>query len=250
MSLSSTSELLNKLGDPVTNQQFYDLLGQFCKEEKNYIETIVETMKYLDYFGSYLDEQEFRIRIFKIIKLSYEICEKPHDISEILIKTSIINLMETYINYSALSGVVKETVLNILGETFSSGKLRPQAQIINVCIMVSPIFKDKNYLKDKGQYEEEIVYEVEAVDIELKIKNKMDTWIKTLDISLDNQDKFASDAKLKLKEICEELNYKTTPESYNILENACVEMLMMQLTVASLLFDLGDEDLSPVPLGL
>ena len=35
MSLSSTSEILNILGDPVTNQQFHDLLGQFCQEEKN-----------------------------------------------------------------------------------------------------------------------------------------------------------------------------------------------------------------------
>jgi hypothetical protein len=225
-------------------------MRQFCKEEKNFIEALVETKKYINYFGSYLKEQEFRIRIFKILKLSYEICESSNDLADILMKTSIINLMETYINYSALSGAAKEAVLKILGETFSSGVFPPPVQIIQVCIMVAPIFKNQDYIRDKGQYEEQIVYEVEAVDVELKIKNKMDIWIKTLDISLDNQNKFTSDAKLKLKEICEELNYKSNPESYNILENACVEMLMMQLTVASLLFDLGDEDLSPVPLSL
>lgn len=250
MSLSSTSEILNKLGDPVTSEQFYELMKQFCEEEKNIIETLVETKKYINYFGSYLEEQEFKIRIFKIIKLSFEICENSNDLADILMKTSIINLMETYINYSALSGAAKEAVLKILGETFSSGKFSPPVQIIQVCIMVAPIFNDKVYIRDKGQYEEEIIYEVESVDIELKIKNQMDSWIKSLDINLENQNKFTSDAKLKLKEICDELNFKYSQESYRTLENACVEMLMMQITVASLLLDFGDEDLSPVPLSM
>ncbi|MCP4761697.1 MAG: hypothetical protein GY870_07945, partial [archaeon] len=152
MSENEINEILHILGNPVSPEKFQESLNTFCPNDRTISEGMLKTVQFISYFNKYLKDSEFKTQIYKIIESTYEICEKVDDLPDLLLKTSALNFIDIYINFSDISANIKESMLNVLGGSF--GELLPGPQILNLCLMVEPVFKNESYLNNKNKIEE------------------------------------------------------------------------------------------------
>ena len=77
--------ILEVLGNPISNNEFYNLIKNlnYCNDSDKITTVINETKKFLKYFGRYLKISEFRKRVFNIIKISYEICDNIENLERL-----------------------------------------------------------------------------------------------------------------------------------------------------------------------
>jgi len=239
---NTVEEIVFLLGSPVTADDYLDLLNVYPSFKIPFI--IEETRKYLNYFSTYLRDAEFQKRIFEIIQISYEICDLVDNMPDVLLKTTFVNLLELYIDYSVIEK--KDEILHIFGVSFDS--LAPSPKILNLCLLVNPILKSKQYLLDRGKLAEiEVIY-TPMTNTEIQLKNEIDKWIKNQKLDISKQDFLLNQLSIVLRSLALKNGIDTRTEAYQDLELECKEMLTMQLTVVSLMNELGDEDLSPRPL--
>jgi hypothetical protein len=223
-------ELLNTLGNPVTKSEFLQLISRMNVKLLDISKVVQITNDFIKYFGFYLKSKDFRDQIYKIITISYEICEDLEDLNDILLKTTIVNLIDIYLEYSKISGNAKDSVLNILGSSF--GVLAPGAQVLNVCVMIDPILNSVEYRNTKKEIEEvEVQYKTrkDISNIELIIKKEIDHWIKVQHIDLEKQDELVASVKKECKRMAEEKGLKTDSPQYQELELQSIEMMRMQI---------------------
>jgi len=241
--------ILNKLNYIVNESEFLKKIESINVKNLDINKILNQTDKFIDGFGVYLKNPEIQQHILKIIFTSYEICEDLDDLMDIFLKTMIVRLIELYLTYAKINETAKDSVLNILGTSF--GRLDPKAQILNVCILVDPIFKSKEYIADKSKLEEEeIVYkEIPSIsNIEREIKLEIDNWIKSVYIDLNKQDELIEKLKVHCKNIAKIKQLNINSNEYIALENECIEMLRMQITSIALISELEDENLMPIPI--
>ncbi|MBN2155804.1 MAG: hypothetical protein JW776_07155 [Candidatus Lokiarchaeota archaeon] len=242
LSKNTIEEIVYLLGNPVDSEDFLSLLNVYPSFKIPFI--IEETRKYLNYFSTYLRDAEFQKRIFEIITISYEICDLVDNIPDVLVKTTFVNLLELYLDYSKIER--KDEILNIFGISFDT--LAPGPKILNLCLLVEPVLKSKEYLLDRGKLAEiEVVYSP-MTSTEIYLKNEIDRWIKNQKLDLSKQDFLLTQLSAILRDLAVKYGINTTTEEFMELEIECKEMLTMQFTVLSLMIELGDEDLTPKPL--
>jgi hypothetical protein len=235
-------EITRLLGTPVSAEDYLTLLNVYPSFKIPFI--IEETRKFLNYFSTYLRGEEFQKRIFEIIQISYEICDLVDNIPDVLVKTTFVNLLELYLDYSNLER--KDEMLNYLTLSFDS--LAPGPKILNLCLLVEPVLKSEEYIKDQSKFAEfEVVY-APMTSTEIRLKGEVDKWIKTQKLDPSRQDFLSHQLNGILNGLAIKFDVDTSTEAYKELEIECREMLNMQLTVLSLMSELGDEDLSPQPL--
>ena len=154
-----------------------------------------------------------------------------------------MRFLQEYITYSNLSQ--KEEILNFLAQ--SLGKLELQPLIINLGLILKPMYSDEEYLNKIKDYEEIEVSYILNDENEIQIKKEIDKWLESQYISLNNQDEL----RIKLKEVYDRLvlsyNLSMQSEIYNKLLKEVNEMLAMKLTVLSLMESV-DESYEPVPI--
>ena len=239
---NTIDQILQLLGNPVGSDDFLSLLNVYPSFKLSFI--INETRKFLNYFSTYLRDIEFQKRVFEIIMISYEICDLVDNMPDVLLKTTFVNLLELYLDYSPIEQ--KDEMLNYLSLSFDS--LAPGPKILNLCLLVDPVLKSNQYILDQEKSAEiEVVY-APMTNSELQVKTEVDQWIKSQKLDLDKQDFLASQLSTLLRDLSIRKGIDTTTEAYKELEIECQEMLNMQLTVLSLMSELGDEDLGPKPL--
>jgi hypothetical protein len=242
MATDTVEEIVSLLGSPISSDDFLTLLNIFPAFKVSFI--IEETRKFLNFFSTYLREEEFRKRIFEIIQISYEICELIDNIPDVLLKTTFVNLLELYMDYTQIQR--KDEMLNYLTLSFES--LAPGPKILNLCLLVDPILNSKEYITDQSRLAEfEVVY-VPMTRAEIQLKQEVDKWIKSQTLDPMKQDFLLSQLTSLTRALAIKLGISTSTEEYQELEIECREMLNMQLTVLSLMSELGDEDLSPKPV--
>ncbi|MHA1339997.1 MAG: hypothetical protein ACTSRZ_10410 [Promethearchaeota archaeon] len=247
--MSNADEIIKKLGNKITKSELLAKISEMKVKDLDISRVINDTNDFLDGFSFYLNDNEFKEHILKIITISYEICEDLNDLKSLFLKTMIVRLIEIYLNYAKINESAKETVLDVLGKSF--GKLDPKAQILNVCLLVDPIFKSKDYIADKAKLEEkEVEYKEipEISDIEKQIKAEVDNWIQKKHIDLAKQNELFSELRNFCKSIAQTKGIDISTEEYQQLEDKCVEMLRMQITSIALLSELEEEDLNPIPI--
>jgi hypothetical protein len=184
--------------------------------------------------------------LHEIIISSFDIIESPSELQETLLKSVLLRITEIYIDYSQFPD--KEKILKTLSQSLEI--LAPSALIINLGLMVKPVFSDPNYI-EKQKVEE--VYNVEKIDsseIALRIKSEIDSWIKMQRLIVDEQEMLRSQLDAKVDELAANYNLSPTAPELVQIRNECTEMLNMQLTILSLTSELGDDDLSPIPINL
>jgi hypothetical protein len=181
--------------------------------------------------------------LYICIKKTLEIEVDINEFDELLIKNSLMRFIQEYITYSNLSQ--KEEILNFLTQSF--GKLQLQPLIINLGLLLKPMYSDEEYLKKIEDFDEIEVSYILNNENEIKIKKEIDKWLQTQEINLNNQDIL----KIKLKENYDKLirsfNLSPGSEIYSKLLKEVNEMFAMKLTILSLMKSL-DEPLEPIPI--
>jgi hypothetical protein len=242
MEIGTVEQIVSLLGSPISAENYIDLLNIFPAFKVSFI--IEETRKFLDFFSTYLREEEFQKRVFEIIQISYEICELIDNISDVLLKTTFVNLLELYMDYSRIQ--LKDEMLNYLSLSFEN--LAPGPKILNLCLLVEPILKSKEYITDQSRLAEfEVIYSPMSRS-EIQLKQEVDKWIKSQTLDPSKQDFLLSQLTSLISALAVKYGINKSTEEYQELEIECKEMLNMQLTLLSLMSELGDEDLSPKPV--
>ena len=202
-----------------------------------------KVLNFVQNFYMFKELKPFMNSVYICIKKTLEIQADINDYEELLVKNAIMRFLQEYITYSNLSQ--KEEVLNFLAQ--SLGKLELQPLIINLGLILKPMYSDEDYLNKIKDYEEIEVSYILNDENEIKIKREIDKWLESQYISLNNQDEL----KIKLKEVYDRLvssfNLSMESERYTKILKEVNEMLAMKLTVLSLMNSVN-ESLEPIPI--
>ena len=154
-----------------------------------------------------------------------------------------MRFVQEYITYSNLSQ--KEEILNFLSSSLERLQLQPL--IINLGLLLKPMYSDKDYLSRIKDYEEIEVSYILNDENEIKIKKEIDKWLEIQELSFDSQDALKIQLKEAYDQLVGEYNLSRESESYKKLMKEVEEMLAMRLTVLSLM-DSIDESYEPLPI--
>ena len=201
-----------------------------------------KVLSFINNFSMFKDSRPFMNSVYICVKKTLEIEADIDDYDELLIKNSIMRFVQEYISYSNLSQ--KEAILNFIADSFGVLKLQPL--IINLGLLLKPMYKDEEYLKKLQSCEEiEVSYMCNDED-EIELKKQIDNWLEARTISLDSQDNLKIELKQIYDNIIVQFNIPKESETYLTLLREVNEMLAMRLTVLSIM-DM-DDSLEPVPI--
>jgi len=241
------SEVKQLLSIPDENFDLEQNVNHFFNSEsdENKLEIIGDILSFINRFSMFKDIKPFMKSLYNCINNTLEI--KPDsifDFEELLTKNSIMHFVQEYINYSKLNH--KDQVLEFLVDSLE--KLQIDPLILNLGLLIKPMYQDQAYLNTLESLKEvEVSYNV-VNGTEIQIKNEIDYWFKTQKICLDNQDKLHELLKQQLKNILINHNVSLDSEKAKKLEVEVMEMLAMKLTMLSLMENLPDESLEPNPI--
>ena len=248
MDLSSIySEVKQLLSISDENFDLERNVNQYYKTEpeENKLEILGDILSFIDKFSMFKEVKPFMNSVYSCINKTLEI--KPDsifDFEELLVKNSIIHFVQEYINYSKITQ--KDQVFKFLADSLE--KLQIEPLIMNLGLLLKPIYQDQSYLKNLENLKEvEITYNL-ANGTDVQIKNEIDAWFKTQDISLDNQDELQKLLKQEFKNLITKHNFKIDSEKSKKLEMEVMEMLTMKLTMLSLMEHIPDDSFEPIPI--
>jgi hypothetical protein len=216
--------------------------GKFdSNEQKEKASALV--LEFISYFDMFKGLKALMDEVSGVIDSTFEICENLDDFSDLLVKSILLRIIEIYIDNSPYSD--KEKILKTLSQSFEI--LAPSALIINLGLMVKPIFSDPDYIARKSAETQVMVKEIDNSEIARDIKANIDRWIKMQDLNPEFQDELTDSLKVEVERLSQEKELINKEEITQIVLE-CQEMMNMQLTAISLMMDFGDEDLSPQPI--
>jgi hypothetical protein len=222
-------------------------INHYYKSEpdENKLEIIGDILGFINRFSMFRDIKPFMKSLYNCINNTLEI--KPDSISdfeELLTKNTIMHFVQEYINYSKLNH--KDQVLKILVDSLE--KLQIEPLIMNLGLLIKPIYQDEAYIKSlESMKEVEVDYNLDN-GTGIDIKKEIDNWLKTQDISLDKQEELYTDLKQEFKNILAKHDLTLDSEKLNKLELEVSEMLTMKLTMLSLMEQIPDDSFEPIPI--
>lgn len=222
-----------------------ELLKNF-KDLQAHEESIQEITDFVHYFSMFQGLKSIRLELYRSILDSIGMADNIADLRELLQKTILLRFVEIYVDNARLEQ--KDKILDILSSSLET--LAPGPLFLNLGLLVRPIFQDKEFQqKQEAEEEKEIIYTQEyasITDADVAIKNAIDLWIRSQQLSLDIQDELYQVLSLQFEKEC---SLRGIPPREDLLIQ-CKEMLNMQLALVSLQMSLEDEDedLSPVKL--
>jgi hypothetical protein len=239
------TRLVQILGVAQSDQSLYKKISENFPDPSAQTTVIKQITQFLGYFDMFKSLKALSKELLIIINDTFEMCEQPSEFQEILLKSILLRFTEIYIDHAGYAD--KDKIIKTLSQSLEI--LAPQALIINLGLMVKPIFSDVKYLAEQSQVEEKHVEEVDNSQIALKIKKQIDAWIKSQSLNVDDQAALTEKLGAKVSALAKELKLPEDCKEFRQIMLECTEMLNMQLTMLSLMMDLDDEDLSPQPIG-
>ncbi|MBD3340476.1 MAG: hypothetical protein GF353_15280 [Candidatus Lokiarchaeota archaeon] len=219
-----------------------DILANWTEEDKRVI--LNKVIAYTQNFAMFRELEPFMNSVYICIKKTLEIKAELDDYDELLVKNSIMRFVQEYITYSNLGQ--KEEILNFLSG--SLGKLELQPLIINLGLLLKPMYSDEEYLNKIRDFEEIEVSYILNDEKEISLKKQIDKWLDTQKISLDNQEELRAKLKIEYDNLIEQYNLSKDSPTYSKLLKEVNEMLAMKLTVLSLMGQVPDDSFEPVPI--
>jgi hypothetical protein len=217
-------------------------------EEREYnlgfkISLLESIYQFIQHFEMFKEITPFMKSVFITLKKTLEFETKSlADFEELLIKNTIMRFIQEYITYSRISQ--QEAVLNLLTE--SLGKLKLGPLVINLGLLIKPLYSDEEYVEKIEDYEEvEVTYVLNSEE-EIQIKKAIDKWLETQEISLEKQEELEKSLKIKFNKLINNCGLSEDSENCQRLWSEVLEMLKMKLTVISLMASLPEEELKPV----
>ena len=222
-------------------------INQYYKSEpdENKLEIVGDILSFINRFSMFQDIKPFMNSLYNCINNTLEIKpESIFDFEDLLTKNSIMYFVQEYINYSKLNH--KDQVLEFLVDSLEKLQLDPL--IMNLGLLIKPMYQDQVYLKKQEDLKEvEVSYNV-GNGTDIQIKTEIDNWFKTQIITLDNQDKLQELLLQQFNIIIVKHNISRDSDRAKKLELEVREMLTMKLTVLSLMDHIQDESFEPIPI--
>lgn len=248
MNLSSLySEIKQLLSIPDENLDLENKFNTFLNSEsdEDKLEIIGDILNFINKFSLFHDIKPFMHSLYTCITKTLEI--KPdsiYDFEELLVKNAIMHFVQEHINYSKFTQ--KDQVLNFLIDSLE--KLEIEPLIMNLGLLIKPIYQDQNYLTTLNSYKEvEVDYNL-TNDTEIQIKSEIDIWLKNQELDLDKQEEVQGKLLLELDRLLLKYNVSKDTEKYKKLQLEVTEMLNMKLTMLSLMDQISDDSFEPIPI--
>ncbi|TFG17682.1 MAG: hypothetical protein EU531_02450 [Promethearchaeota archaeon] len=220
-------------------------IDSFIKSEDIKIEILSKIHLFIRNFSMFRDVEFFMESVYQCIEHTLEMeADTINDFNNLLIKNSLMRFIQDYIDYAQLTQ--KRQLLRLLSDSLD--KLQIQPLFINLGLMLKPIYQDTNYLENlKTLNEKEINYNLND-NLEITIKNDIDNWLRTSNVTLDNQEECRKEMLEYYDFLVAKYNLSIDSKKYLTLKTEIIEMLSMKLTLLSLMNTLLDESTNPLPI--
>jgi len=186
----------------------------------------------------------FMKKVYNCIQQTLEITtENINEYDELLLKTTLFKLLQEFIEYQQFSR--KDFVLDYLTGSFEGLQLQPL--IINLGLMVKPIYSDLSYVKKIGDFEQVEVSYVLGDNKENQIKSRIDKWISRQRLDLNQQEELRFQLIREFKNLIMEYKIEKGTDQYIRLMNEVNEMLILKFTLLSLMDSVAD-GIAPIPI--
>lgn len=238
-------EIRQFLSIPDENFDLYKIVNHTYESPKAKFKILETIFDFINKFSMFKDIQPVMDSLYCFIKHSVE--EKPKNIKlfeQEIIKRSLMGFIKEYIDYTDVGQ--KQRVLDFLTE--SLGKLALEPMIINLGLLLKPMYEDEEYLNSLKTISMDEISYLEDGEKEREIKKVIDKWIENQALDLENQDLLNEKLIEELIKLSKEYNIKLDSELYKNLTIDIKEMLALKLTVLSLMGGISDESFEPIPL--
>ncbi|TKJ22293.1 MAG: hypothetical protein CEE43_07005 [Promethearchaeota archaeon Loki_b32] len=248
MDLSSLySELKELLSIPDENFNLERDINHYYNTEpdENKLEILGDILSFVNKFAMFKDITPFMNSLYTCINKTLEIKpESIFDFDDLLVRNSIMHFVQEYINYSKI--IQKDQVFQFLADSLE--KLQIQPLIVNLGLLLKPMYQDQAYISNQENLKEiEVIYN-SSNDVDIKIKQEIDIWLNTNNINLENQDELREDLKKEFENSITKYNLTLDSEKSKKLELEVMEMLTMKLAMLSLMEHIPDDSLKPIPI--
>jgi len=213
--------------------------------DENKLELLADILSFINYFSMFKEIKPFMNSLYNCINNTIEFTtDSMKDFEELLIKNSILHFVQEYIDYSQLTH--KRKILRFLSDSLE--KLQVQPLIINLGLLLKPMYQDREYLDHLDKIKETEVTYILDNEAEIQIKEQIDNWLKSRNINLDNQEQVKEHLKHEFDGLIFKYNIKQSNEIYKRLQMEILEMLSMKLALISLTILTSDDSLEPIPI--
>ncbi|MFX1477772.1 MAG: hypothetical protein ACFFCI_06545 [Promethearchaeota archaeon] len=209
------------------------------------LEIVGDILNFINKFSMFQDIKPFMNSLYTCILNTLGIKpESVFDFEELLVKNAIMYFVQEYINYSKIDQ--KEQVFKFLATSLE--KLETEPLIMNLGLLIKPIYQDQEHLKDlNGIKEFEVDYNsINATDIQ--IKSDIDEWLKVQEITIDKQEELRKNLLVELDRLILKYNLPKNSEISKKLHIEAREMLTMKLTMLSLMEHFPEDSIEPIPI--
>jgi hypothetical protein len=215
--------------------------------DENKLEIVGDILNFVNKFSIFHDIKPFMGSLYKCITNTLEI--KPdsiYDFEDLLTKNAIMHFIQEHINYSNITQ--KDRVLGFLADSLE--KLETQALIMNLGILIKPMYKDQEYLNRLKRTEEvEVTYDISNKS-EIQVKTEIDSWLRKQDINLEGQEELKRGLLLELDRLFSKYSLPKTSIESKKLNLEAMEMFNLKLTMVSLMDQTPDDSVEPIPIKL
>jgi len=242
---SSYQNIKNFLSIPSDNRELEGIIERLNFSDEFLLGILEKIYEFINYFAMFNDIEPFMKSLFITIKRSFEFkIESIEDFQQILIKNTLTRLIQEYLTYSKTHN--EQKVLGYLTDSLQKLQIRPL--LMNLGLIVKPMYEDEEYVEKVKDYEEVEVTYVLNDEEEIGIKKQIDNWLDTRDIRLNKQDQLEQELDNKFTTLINQCDIEQETEKCNKLWTEVLEMLRMKLTVASLMDGLGESGPEPISI--
>ncbi len=248
MNLSSVySDIKQFLSISDENFDLETTINLYFKSEpdENKLELLADILSFINYFSMFKEIRPFMNSLYNCINNTIEFTtDSMKDFEELLIKNSILHFVQEYIDYSQLTH--KRKILRFLSDSLE--KLQVQPLIINLGLLLKPMYQDREYIDHLDKIKETEVTYILDNEAEIQIKEQIDNWLKSRNINLDNQEQVKEHLKHEFDGLIFKYNIKQNNEIYKRLQMDILEMFSMKLALISLTILTSEDSLEPIPI--
>ncbi|MFX0028156.1 MAG: hypothetical protein ACFE8B_03030 [Candidatus Hermodarchaeota archaeon] len=250
MNLSSVfSEIKHLLSIPDEKFDLEHCFNHYCdsEPEENKLEIIGDILSFINKFSMFHENKPLMSSLYTCIINTLAI--KPDsifDYEELFLKNAIMHFVQQYIDYSISEITQKDQIFNLL--TKSLEKLEIQPLIMNLGLLIKPMYQDQSYISNLNRIEEVEVRYNQINGNELQIKGEIDSWLKNQDLNLDNQEDLIDKLSKELDILFLKYNLLKDSERTKKLHLEAIEMLNMKLTMLALMEQFPDDSFGPITI--
>ena len=231
----------------IPNEKF-DLpqkIDLYINSESDKIEILSKIHLFIRNFSMFSDVNLFMESVYHCIENTLKMkIDSINDFSNLLIKNSLMHFIQDYIDYAQLNQ--KRQLLRLLSDSLD--KLQIQPLIINIGLLLKPIYQDSNYLENMRIFNETEINYTQNDNLEINIKYDIDNWLRNIEIALENQEEIKAELLEYYDFLVDKYGISTDGKKYLTLKTEILEMLTMKLTMLSLMDTFLDDSIEPLPL--